>query len=321
MDVTRRQVVTGLLALPILGSAAPVFARAVPRVKDVATGPLGVTLTLSLPSAPFPFGSKRWDDDTVFVFVPHHHRVLRKDKRIDVVMHFHGHGTTARAAMEGHQLREQLADSKQNAILAIPQLAVNSATGHPGKLSEKGGLVRLLTDIRKALQSKPARKALGKARLHRRSRIGTLCLSAHSGGYWAAADCLAHGRFEVSETYLFDSLYGELDSFYEWLTGADDRKLIAYYSGGRVASYCRRLMRRLDDANFLYLHEETEGQLSRAEITLARAVFIKTSASHRGVTHKYNELRDCLYASSLKRRLNSKWFDKKRGPRPLTPRK
>jgi hypothetical protein len=320
MGLTRRQVIAGLLALPLVGIASRADARGI-KVTSIQKGKRGVTLTLQLGSAPFPFPSKRWKDDTVLVFVPHHHRVIRKDKRVDMVVHFHGHNTTAREAMENHQLREQLADSKQNAILAIPQLPVDSGTGHPGKLTEKGGLVRMLTDIRKALQTKKVRKALGRARLHRRSRIGTLILSAHSGGYWAAAECLDHGGFEVSEVYLFDSLYGNLDEFYTWLMEADDHKLIAYYSGGKVAKYCRRFMRKLDDAKFKYLHEQKEGQLSRADITLAQAVFIGTVASHRGVTHKYNELRDCLYASSLKRRLKSRWFDRKRGPRPLVPRK
>ncbi len=320
MGLTRRQLVAGLLALPLVGVGARAEARSV-KVKDIDVGKRGVTLTLALGSAPFPFPGKRWKDDTVLVFVPHHHRVLRKDKRVDLVVHFHGHNSTARGAMESHELREQLADSKQNAILAIPQLPVDAGTGHPGKLTEKGGLLRMLTDIRKALQTKKVRRALGKASLHRRSRIGTLIISAHSGGYWAAAECLDHGGFEVSEVYLFDSLYGNLDEFYSWLMGSDDRKLIAYYSGGKVAKYCRHFMRKLDDAKFEYLHEKKEGEHSRADITLARAVFIATSASHRGVTHKYNELRDCLYASSLQRRLKSGWFDKKRGPRPLVPRK
>jgi len=276
---------------------------------------------MSLPSAPFPYKNKRWTDDTVIVFVPHHHRVLRKDRRVDIVVHFHGHNTNAQQAMENHQLREQLADSKQNVILAIPQLAVDASSGHPGKLTQKNGLLNLLRDIRVGLQSKKGRKALGRARLHRRSRIGTVCLSAHSGGYYAAAECLENGGFEVAETYLFDSLYSRGSTFSTWLMGGADRKLIAYYSGGRVASQCRRMMRTFDEEKFPYLHEEREGAHSRAEITTARAVFIKTSASHRGVTHRYNELRDCLYASTLKRRLKSGWFDRKHGARPLNPRK
>lgn len=311
----------GLLALPLVAATRAVHARPKGKIVSVSRGKRGVTFEMSLPNAPFPFAGKRWKDDTVFVFVPHHHRVIRKDKRVDIVMHFHGHNTTAREAMETHQLREQLADSKQNAILAIPQLPVKSGTGHPGKLTEKGGLVRLLTDIRKTLQTKKARKALKRARLHRRSRIGTVCVSAHSGGYWAAAECVRHGGFEVSEIYLFDSLYGKVDDFYDWLVGADDRKLIAYYSGGRVAVRCRKLMKRLRAADIEYIHEEKEGQASRAEITLARAVFINTVSTHRGVTHTHNGLRDCLFASSLKRRLKSNWFARKRGPRPLNPRK
>ena len=316
---------TGLLAPESIAEAKPRRSRRPrSRLREAKRGKLGTTLWLELNSAPFPFAGKRWKDNTVIVFVPHHHRLVRKDRKVDTVLHFHGHNTNAQEAMVHHQLREQLADSKQNAILVIPQLPLNADTGHPGKLSQPNGLLNLLTDLRKTMQSRKAKRALGKAALHPRSRIGTLCISAHSGGYRSAAACIRHGGFEVNEVYLFDSLYGDGDTFYEWLCAKakpPGHKLISYYSGGKVAAGNRRLMRRLDEAGFAYLHERTEGEHSRQAITLARAVFVKTAAPHGRVTHQYNELRDCLYASRLKRRLKSRWFDHKKERRKLERRK
>ncbi len=299
------------------------------RIVQIDRGKRGTTMFLELAQAPFPYPGKPWKDSTVIVFVPHHYRVPR-NKKVDIVVHFHGHNTTAKQAMTMHQLREQFADSKQNAILAIPQLAYKAKSGNPGKLSQKKGFVRMLTDLRKTLQTREARKALKRAAPHKRSRMGRVCISAHSGGYRAAAVCLERGGFEVNEVYLFDSLYSEEDVFLNWLVAGgkrkgkkkrmNRRKLISYYAGGRVKLRNERLMRGLDQHNIPYIHEQREGQNSRAKITKAQAVFIRTKLGHSAVTSQLNNLRDCLFASGLKRRLKDPWFNKKHGKRPLESR-
>jgi hypothetical protein len=83
----------------------------------------GVTLVLELEHAPFPAPGAVYRDPTVVVFVPHHFRPGPGDA-IGILVHFHGHNSTAERAMVAHELREQLFDSKQNAILVVPELAV-----------------------------------------------------------------------------------------------------------------------------------------------------------------------------------------------------
>lgn len=299
------------------------------KVKEVSRGRRGTTLTLSLEEAPFPFRGKPWKDDTVLVYVPHHHRVgANRRREVHLVMHFHGHGTTAKEAVELHQLREQLVESRQNAILVVPQLAVRASTGHPGKLGEPGGLLRLLTELRQVLQSQEVSRALGKAALHPSSRVGRLCLSSHSGGYRAALACLKEGQFDVRELYLFDSLYDGAAEVAAWVkAGKPDKKqwthkLICYYAGGAVKRESLAVKRLLEQSGVEVLHEEREGTLTRKQLTSGRAVLVKTTNSHRGVTHQHNELRDCLYASTLPRRdeLKTSWFDRKNQPRELEER-
>ncbi len=48
--------------------------------------------------------------------------------------------------MTAHALREQLVDSRQNAVLVVPQLAVLAADSACGRLESAGGLARLLAD-------------------------------------------------------------------------------------------------------------------------------------------------------------------------------
>lgn len=340
MKVTRRLAI-GYLAAGLLGVVLPSEGETRPRrkprkkrrgpsygIKEIQKGKLGTTLIMELKESPFPYKGKPWKDATTVVFVPHHHRVSSNKKRqVHTIVHFHGHKTTALQSMKDHQLREQLAESKQNAILVMPQGPLKAPTGHPGKLGEPRGFLKLLGAVRKQLQSPKARKALGKSGLHRRSRIGKVCISAHSGGYRAAANCLKHGKYEVSEVYLFDSLYGERAAFLEWLKKGKrtqkqwSHKLISFYAGASVKRQNVALMRELERHKIDYLHETREGQLTRQELTMGRAVFIRTKISHGAVTHRYNELRDCLYASSLPRRLKSSWFDRKTRKRELEPRK
>ncbi len=297
-----------------------------PKVGEITRDKLGTTIVLHLKNAPFPFGGAGYDDDSVYVYVPHHFRVP-EDKKVDAVLHFHGHGTTALAELKKHRLREQFSESLQNAILIVPQGPVNAKDSSGGKLEQPRGLLELLTELRSTMQLPEVSKALGEAKIVDGARIGALCISAHSGGYRVTARCLEHGGFDVNEVWLFDALYGEVSAFEKWLLARRDtsvprerHKLVSYYGKGRTATQNQELMERLSKANLSYLHEENEGELTRAQITKGRAVFIKTHVDHTRLTYKYNTLRDCLYASSLKRRLKSNWFADKNAERKLEER-
>jgi hypothetical protein len=288
-----------------------------------------VTLALELDHAPYPAPAGAYQDRTVMVFVPHHHRAPR-DGRISMVVHFHGHNTTAERAMAAHELREQLFDSKQNAILLVPQGPVLAADSSCGKLEAEGGLARLLEEALVALGSPDAARALGLARVHvpgLKARTGTVCLSAHSGGYHAAAACARGGGVPVNEVYLFDALYANTEVFRDWVVAGRGRglrhrhKLVSYYGAGAATeTESQRLLADLERAGVRCAYEKVEGTLSREELTECEAVFVRTSLTHNGVTHELNALRDCLFASGLTRNLRTAWFDRKQGARPLERR-
>jgi hypothetical protein len=295
-------------------------------VVQVGSDTRGVTVTLELEHAPFPAVGSIWRDATVFVFIPHHHRVAR-DSRVGAVVHFHGHNTTAERAMTAHQLREQLHDSKQNAILVVPQFAVTAADSSAGKLELPGGLARLLDDVLRTLDNGAVRTAADRAAIPQGAVAGRICVSAHSGGFHPAACVLRHGGVAVHETYLFDALYADSDVFREWVLAGRGKsmgarhKLVSYFTEGRTEANTRALFAELEKAGVVCAHERIEGTLSREELTRAEAVSIKTQLSHGAVTSELNSLRDCLYASALRRNLRSSWFDAKKGARPLERRR
>jgi hypothetical protein len=294
------------------------------RLKSVTKAAIGTTFCFALDNAPFPTPGSAYSDDTVIVFVPAHFR-YRRDEGVPLLVHFHGHNTTADRALAQHELPQQLADSKQNALLVVPSLATMAADSACGKLESAGGLARLLSEAVVAT-AEDGRGTLGPAAFPRDAPRGTVCISAHSGGYHAAASCIRGGGVDIRETYLFDSLYAEHDVFREWTISGRRasmlrrHKLISYFTpGGATETLNNTLRADLEHAGVLCALESQEGSLSRHELSHVQAVFVRTDIGHSNVTWENNALRDCLFASALPRHLRSTWFARE-GARPLEPR-
>jgi hypothetical protein len=324
----RRTLLTGLAAAPLLSLARAARAQSSSRLVSIARDARGTTLALALEHAPFPASGAGggYRDDTVYVFVPSHYR-WRAEDGVAALVHFHGHNTTAERAMAAHQLREQLADSKQNALLIVPQLAVMSADSSCGLLDTPGGLSRLLTEAI-AVAARVGRVTLGDTAFPADASPGTVCLSAHSGGYHAAACCLRAGAVDVRETYLFDALYADVEVFRDWVVGRRGEplhrrhKLVSYFTeGGTTEVQNAGLRAQLDRAGVACAHEMQEGELSRHDLSHAEAVFVRTGLWHSAVTWESNALRDVLYASALPRHLPTTWFARKTGARPIERRR
>ena len=274
------------------------------RLKSIARDDRGTTLVLGLPHAPF--AGTGYGDDTVLAFVPAHYR-YRPGEGIASLVHFHGHNTSAERAMTAHELREQLSESKQNAILIVPQLAVFAADSSCGRLEGAGALAQLVGDALVATAVE-GRVTLGDSAFPADAQAGTVCLSAHSGGYHAAACGLDRGGLDVRETYLFDALYADVAAFARWVVARRGRparerhKLVSYFTeGGATEANSRTLRADLERSGVLVAQEMREGDLSRHDLSHAEAVFVRSGLWHSAVTWESNALRDVLFASALPR--------------------
>jgi len=322
----RRTVLAAFAQIPFLSAAA--FAQSSraelrPRLKTEARDALGTTLVLGLPQAPF--AGTGHGDDTVIVFVPERYR-FRAEEGVSALVHFHGHNSSAERAIAAHALREQLVDSRQNAVLVVPQLALFAADSSCGQLATPGALSRLLGGA-VSTAARIGRAALGDSRFPERPRLGRVCLSAHSGGYHAAACSLRSGGVDVSETYLFDALYAESEVFREWVLARRGdpatrrHKLVSYFTAGAATEPLNQNLRAaLERQGVLVSEELREGQLSRRNLSHAGAVFVRTEVAHSAVTWETNALRDVLYASMLPRHLGSTWFASGEGGRLIERR-
>jgi hypothetical protein len=81
-------------------------------------------------------------------------------------------------------------------------------------------------------------------------------------------------------------------------------------------------MKQLRQARIGVVHETKEGSLSPRQVVRTRAVFIRTSRTHQGLTHQFNEFRDCLMASRFRRSAGcaTRWYEDPARPRPLKKR-
>jgi hypothetical protein len=322
----RRTFLAALATLPALSVARRAIAQPATRLRSITRDPRGTTLWLGLDHAPFPAPTAGYRDDTVIVFVPAHFR-YRTEEGVATLVHFHGHNTTADRAIVAHELREQMVDSKQNALLVVPQLSVMAADSAAGKLEAPGGLVRLLGEAVSST-AHDAAASLGETAFPRDAALGTVCVSAHSGGYHAAACCLRNGGVDVRETYLFDALYSEVDTFRDWVVARKGEslhsrhKLVSYFTEGAATEANDALLRTmLERAGVDCAHEVQEGELSRHDLSHADAVFVRTGLWHSNVTWETNALRDSLYASALPRHLPTSWFARKREARAIERRR
>ncbi len=263
-----------------------------PRLKAQSRDALGTTLTLGLPQAPMV--GTAGGDDTVIVFVPEKYR-FRAEEGVSALVHFHGHNSSAERAMSAHALREQLVDSRQNAILVVPQLALLQANSSCGQLASPGAFTRLLGGAL-STASRLGRRTLGDSRFSPSDpRLGRVCLSAHSGGYHAAACSLRDGGVDVSETYLFDALYAESEVFRDWVLArrgdpvTSRHKLVSYFTvGAQTEPINNGLRAALARSGVVVSEELREGQLSapgsvarRRRFPCARAWLMRRSRGKR----------------------------------------
>jgi hypothetical protein len=212
-------------------------------------------------------GRVYWEDETykdrqVLLHLPKGFDIRRPGL---IIVFFHGHG--ARLAEDVYlrqQVPAQLSSSSVNAALVAPQLAVNAADSSPGKLWEPGAFARFLGEAGQHLA-----RLHGDPRSVRSFASMPVIIVAYSGGYVATAWSAQRGGLtnRLRGVVLFDALYGELDTFADWITQQKTAFFISTYAAGtrarniqlqqmlteRSISYTTALEPRLEPGSIAFL--------------------------------------------------------------------
>lgn len=210
-------------------TAATVAAAALPPAAQVAGGK---TFVVPFASAPYPHASRvnghvyqgklydaatHYTNSNVGIFVPDGWRP--ENDAIDLVVHFYGWNHDIEATFSKYLLREQLVQSRRNAILIVPEGPTNAPDSGDGKLElDPNGFARFINDVCTWLQ---------RSNIAAVNKPGRIVLSAHSGGYGGAGGVLARGGMngQITDVLLFDSAYGYFDAFAAWARDTDKHLL------------------------------------------------------------------------------------------------
>jgi hypothetical protein len=217
-----------------------------------------------------PRGGIYWEDATysdkrVLLYVPPHF-----DPRHAAAILIYLHGNKAllmRDVVTRQQIPQQLAASGLNAVLVAPQFAVDALDSSAGRFWEPDVYAQFLTEAGTrltALSGDP-----GTAHLFQTCPV---VLAAYSGGYMPAASILlARGANDrLRGVLLFDALYGEIDTFADWIARA--RSQAFFFSAYSASTKAQNLdlQSRLDQRGLL-THQQLLQRFGAGEITILAA--------------------------------------------------
>lgn len=225
----------------------------------------GTWAVVGLPSAPFPDGNARYDDDSVMIVVPPN---FTDNGTMGLVTHLHGHNATLEDVVAEQYLREQFALSGRNAVFIVPQGPEEAADSDFGKLDEPGGYAALVLDVQAVLYREGLVVRLGEP--------PAATLTSHSGGYSGVANIIEAGGVEISGVHLFDSLYG-YESVYADFVRAGGVFRSVYTSGGGTDDNNEALAALLSDEGYAVDDSFADGDLAAGTLTIGHS-----SASHGG---------------------------------------
>jgi hypothetical protein len=288
----------------VLTLALPLFASAAPSLEETYAAQ-GKLIVAHFASAPFPHparadghkyqdkvysAAEHYSDDTVAIFIP---RGFRETDRVDVVVHFHGWRNTVAGTLATFHLIEQLVASGKNAVLVVPEGPHDAPDSFGGKLEDAGGFQRFMAEVVTTLRDRAGFKA-------KDFSIGRIILSGHSGGYHVIAGIVDRGGLakNADEVWLFDALYGQVDSYLNWSDRTHGRLLNIYTDHGGTKEESEKLQARLKTRGTpLYATEETA--LTSEALNVNQFVFLHTELAHDDVMAKRNQFELFLKTSVL----------------------
>lgn len=233
-----------------------------------------------------------YDDSSVLLTIP---AGLRMGKTVDLVIWFHGWHNNIDTALQFYGLARQFAASERNAVLVLPEAAKNAADSYGGKMRQDGMFKLLVADILDELKRNkivPADAAAGR-----------MVLAGHSGAYSVMADILEHGQVGVDEVFLFDALYGRMNTFTRWAEDGNHHFVHWFTNTGYGPD-------KMSDTMMLQLRKDKmpfglseEASVNDAVLKDNRILFVHSPREHNVIIHNPDD-----FALLLK---NSFWLQGK----------
>ncbi|MBC8375044.1 MAG: hypothetical protein H8E26_03295 [FCB group bacterium] len=231
---------------------------------------------------------EHYNDSSVAIFIPDH---FVQTETMDLVFYFHGWGNSIQESMEKFELLQQFSGSKTNAVFVFPQGPKNASDSFGGRLEEPGIFKALVEDVLAFLQQEKKIKIL---------TPGKIILAGHSGAYRVISFILNRGGLteNISEVYLFDALYGQVENYTHWLEKYEGRLINITTPNGGTMRNGVDLMDDLDDWGMPNQRIEKD-TVSVEELRSVKIVSIFTTMGHSEVINPFFKL--SLMSSGLQK--------------------
>ena len=244
---------------------------------------LGEWIIVPMKNAPYPHQSREngwsnkdnsysfyanYSDSSVGILIPPFYE--QKDA-VDLAIHFHGHMNNVAKQIEQFNLRHQLNDSHRNIILLLPQGPKNARDSGCGKMEDPNGLKNLIAEAVDFLFES------GKIKT---KQIGNVILSGHSGAYRPLAYCLDVGGMDsnISEVYLMDASYANLESYSNWAARSGGRFISIFTS--HLAGENVKIMRNIQQMGVKDYPILLDEDVTTETLKKNRIIFIHTALGH-----------------------------------------
>ena len=260
---------------------------------------------LELKNAPFPSPARinghtyrdeyypmetHYNDSTVLVFVPD---TLKARKKVDMVVYFHGWNNNVDTVLSQFNLIEQFHASGRQAILVMPEGPKNAPDSFGGKLEETRRFRLFIDEVLKKL------KTVSSGYID--YSPDNIILAGHSGAYRVIAYILMRGGLtkKISEVYLFDGLYADIEKYSYWLDHYKGRFIDIYTPNGGTKGESENLMECLTAWDIPYIFIDGDN-FTNQQLMSGRIIFIRSSLEHNEVVSSRDQFRKFLETSILK---------------------
>jgi len=236
-----------------------------------------------------------YDDSSVLLVIPDG---LNVGKSVDLVFWFHGWHNNIDTAVRFYGLADQLAESGRNAVLVLPEAAKNAADSYGGKMRQDGMFKLLVGDVVDELKREGV--------VPREAVSGHVVVAGHSGAYSVIADILDHGQQPVDEVFLFDALYGHVDTYMRWAAAGDEHHFVHWFTntGYGPDEMSDTMMLRLQQNDLSYGLCE-EGSVNPDVLAGLRILFIHSPRTHNVIINNPDDfallLRNSFFLGEIKK--------------------
>ncbi|NQV42258.1 MAG: hypothetical protein HQ506_07895 [Candidatus Marinimicrobia bacterium] len=231
---------------------------------------------------------EHYNDSSVAIFIPDD---FRKSETVNLVFYFHGWGNSIQESLEKFNLLDQFSASNTNAIFVFPEGPKHASDSFGGKLEEPQVFKALVEDVMAFLSSEKKIDSI---------IPGKIILSGHSGAYRVISLILNRGGLthRISEVYLFDALYGQVENYIHWLENYHGRLINITTPNGGTAQNSADLIDDLNDWG-IYNQRFDKNDVSEADLKASKIVTVFTTLGHSEVIDPYFKL--ALLSSDLPR--------------------